>query len=1235
MMNKGSFLQQGSFRTSVLASVFLLFIQLAVAPCASAQVVISEMMYQPVGGNTNEFIELHNVGTNTVDLGGWSFSAGITYSFGYPTVLGPGAYLVICVNRAAFALLYPDVTNLAPAVYGGQLSNSGETVTLANANGYPAFSVTYNTSDPWPAAAAGLGSSLVLINPSAPASDPANWAASAQFNGSPGSPDGFFVRDVVINEVLAHTDPPYEDAVELRNLTTNAVSVAGWYLSDDTAARMKYQFPAGSVIPPQGYLVVYQSQLMSAVLPFSLSSKGDDIYLSEADETGKIIRYVDQYQYDASQNGFSFGRHPDGTGDFETLAAPTFGVSDPGSLTAFRSGAGARNTGPKVGPVVINELMYHPAGSNALGRMPVEYVELLNISSSPVPLYNLETPTNTWTLTGGISYDFPTNQTLLPGQFLLVVATNDLAGFRASYGIPANVTVLGPWDKALNNSGDSVRLRAPNNLELPENTVARYVVDEVKYQDQLPWPLAADGLGGSLERTDPLAYGNTAGNWHSTPDVATPGTTNSYYLPTGSIIISEIMASNRSTLRDEDGDFSDWIELCNTTGHAVSLRGWHLTDQSDAPTLWTFPDVSIPANGQLVVFASQKDRANPLSQLHTNFGLDAAGEYLALFRDDLALECAFDPAYPPQSADVSYGLEAVGARTETPIRFGTAGRYLVPTNAAQLASDWTSRTFSDSAWKPAGNGIGYDIEATYRTLFQTDLYSEMYNKQGSAFVRYPFVLDSSASVEQLLLRLKFEDGAAVWLNGTLVATNNTPASLAWNSVGSANRNDSLALAFLDLNLNAFTHLLADGTNVLAMQLINTTLNSSDLLLMSELRLTWAAPTGAVSQVSGYLAPATPGSANGTVFTGVVPPPILSNPGCVFTGTLSVTVTCANAQAALRYTLDGSEPTTNSPLYSVPLTFTAETELITRAFVPGLAPSPVTGAVYRRTFLGINEILADNVASTPEINDFTDFGDWIELFNGGSAAIDLGGYYLSDNLESPFRWRIPAGATIPAGGHLLFWADGYDSKPGLTLSRDFWPYYSFVTRAYHTNFKLSADGEAVGLFTPSGSRVDAASFGAQQGDLSLGRYPDGGATWGYFGEPTAGTTNRLPQLAQNLHRAPAVTVSPAEPLFVTGPVQVTMSAGPGAAAIRYTLDSSQPNSASLLYTQAFTVTSNTVVRARAFAAGLHPSQVTTRTFLVNQRNPDLPVVSFVIDPRLLYDNVYGIFKNNLKEREVPG
>src|SRR2546427_683181 len=98
--------------------------------------------------------------------------------------------------------------------------------------------------------------------------------------------------------------------------------------------------------------------------------------------------------------------------------------------------------------------------------------------------------------------------------------------------------------------------------------------------------------------------------------------------------ITEFMASNSATLADEDGDHPDWIEIHNPDATPVNLNGWFLTDTDKNKKKWPFPSVSLAANAYLVVFASGKDRRDPAHPLHTNFSLDADGEYLALVRPD-------------------------------------------------------------------------------------------------------------------------------------------------------------------------------------------------------------------------------------------------------------------------------------------------------------------------------------------------------------------------------------------------------------------------------------------------------------------------------------------------------------------------------------------------------------------------------------------------------------------------
>ncbi|MBI1841432.1 MAG: lamin tail domain-containing protein, partial [Verrucomicrobia bacterium] len=108
------------------------------------------------------------------------------------------------------------------------------------------------------------------------------------------------------------------------------------------------------------------------------------------------------------------------------------------------------------------------------------------------------------------------------------------------------------------------------------------------------------------------------------------------------------MASNTRTLQDEDGDYSDWIELHNVTSASVELGDWFVSDDATKLGKWRFPSTNIAANGYLLVFASNKDRRSAGAPLHTNFKLGSGGSYLALVRPDgKTVEHHYSPAYPP------------------------------------------------------------------------------------------------------------------------------------------------------------------------------------------------------------------------------------------------------------------------------------------------------------------------------------------------------------------------------------------------------------------------------------------------------------------------------------------------------------------------------------------------------------------------------------------------------------
>ena len=112
---------------------------------------------------------------------------------------------------------------------------------------------------------------------------------------------------------------------------------------------------------------------------------------------------------------------------------------------------------------------------------------------------------------------------------------------------------------------------------------------------------------------------------------------------------------------------------------------------------------------------------------------------------------------------------------------------------------------------------------------------------------------------------------------------------------------------------------------------------------------------------------------------------------------------------------------------------------------------------------INEFLASNVRDTPEMQDFDDYTDWIELYNSSIEQVVLDEIFLTDDLNNPLKWKIPNGTLIDPEGYLVIWADDYDEGPGHVYTRPYWPWDQFVTQNFHTNFKLNKNGEELGLF----------------------------------------------------------------------------------------------------------------------------------------------------------------------------
>ena len=453
---------------------------------------ISEIMYHPAprgDGRLLEFIEIYNAQAISEDMSGYRISGDADYKFPEGTVLAAGRFLVVARSPADIRAVY-GITNVI-GLFTNNLPNGSGTIRLRNELDAVLLDVQYDTRNPWPVAADGTGHSLVLTRPSYGEGDARAWTMSDVAGGSPGAAAPVTLdplEGVVINELLANTDPPLEDYVELYNRSYEAKDLSGAWLSDE-ATTNKFRIPNGFVLPAGGFIHFTES-----TLGFALSSDGERIFLVNATQS----RVIDAISFDAQANGVALGRVPDGGARFHRLQERT-----PGAANAPAAGS----------PVVINEIMYNPIS----GLDEDQYVELHNRSGTPVDISG-------WRITDGIEFTFPAN-TVIDANEYLVVGRN-AERLRTNYAQLNPGNCVGDFSGRLSHGGERVALAM---LEIPTNYV---VVNEVTYGDGGRWGQWSDGGGGSLELIDPNADNSLAANWADSDTQPGPWTTVEY---TGSI----------------------------------------------------------------------------------------------------------------------------------------------------------------------------------------------------------------------------------------------------------------------------------------------------------------------------------------------------------------------------------------------------------------------------------------------------------------------------------------------------------------------------------------------------------------------------------------------------------------------------------------------------------------------------------------------------------------------------
>ncbi len=482
-----------------------------------------------VQGDNVLAVEVHQKNSTSSDIVfGMTLDATIT-SVAPQVTLDADSYILLVKNQAAFESRYGSGHNIA-GQYIGSLDNGGEKIKLEDYTNSTILSFNYN--DSWYNITDGEGFSLTIKDPANPDltmwDSKAAWRPSVSVGGSPGTDDSGIIPpigSVIINEVLAHSDAEPSDWVELYNTTDQPVNIGGWFLSDnnnDDPNRMKYQIAEGTMIAPFSYIVFYENLHLGNVSdpgcnePFQFSENGETVYLQSGQ--GEILTgYYEEESFGASLADVAFGRYQKSTGAFNFVAMSS---NTPSSINSY----------PKVGPIVISEIMYNPSAGGTFDNDEYEYIELKNITGSNVLLQvhdnnlNVDVP---WKFTDGIDYTFPLGTTI-PANGCIVIAKN-LTAFTERYGsVPAGAQLLGPFENTtgLSNGGEKLEISMPGDVD--DLSTRQYIrIDRVNYSDGShpvgddPWPVDADGNGKALDRKVLNDYGNDVANWQAM--IVSPG----------------------------------------------------------------------------------------------------------------------------------------------------------------------------------------------------------------------------------------------------------------------------------------------------------------------------------------------------------------------------------------------------------------------------------------------------------------------------------------------------------------------------------------------------------------------------------------------------------------------------------------------------------------------------------------------------------------------------------------
>ncbi|MBI5384085.1 MAG: lamin tail domain-containing protein [Verrucomicrobia bacterium] len=635
----------------------------------------------------------------------------------------------------------------------------------------------------------------------------------------------------------------------------------------------------------------------------------------------------------------------------------------------------------------------------------------------------------------GLDYVFPGGSVLGPRGFL--VLAKDRVAFDIAYG-PA-IVVFDEFAGNLQAGGETLTLLQPG---LPP--ALDTVIDKVRYDSVPPWPVGSNNVitASTIQLLDAVQDNSRPCNWATR--YAAPTYEPGFWTPA---------ATN-----------SGW-RFVAVTGNSASTASQRLLMSLDGPGSVVIDEISIVAGTNAAVGA--------------NFVRNGDFETAPLI-DDPTLTNSWTIVAWYTNTTLSTGL----------VHNGTGALRLATTNAtsglvARLVSQWLSPP--PPANSPVTLSFWYCVTNNYAD-------NGLYLGTNRAYYL------ANTTCTNLTLRIA-SSSLRVDTNITAVVTPAfyTPPRLVSPLFVSSSPGASNSLAtslpaipplwlneVQPLNLDGLTNragqrepwieLYNAGTNAIALEGLSLATNFTNLT-------EWAFPAGAVIEAGEFRLIFADGRSE------------QSTPTELHT---SFRLAAAHGSIALARLREGQPEVLDYLNYAVVPTnhsygsFPDAQPFERLDFFHVTPGAPNNGAPASLTVF-INEWMAANTRTLADPAD-GQFDDWIELFNPGTEAISLAGYFLTDTLTNKTKWPLPSYAGIGPRGYLLVWADENGSQN------------SSNRLDLHANFKLAAGGEEIGLFAPDGTPIDAVTFGPQTNDVSQGRYPDGAGAVHFMATPTPRAAN---------------------------------------------------------------------------------------------------------------------------------